>query len=139
VLEEAARGLFQEGWFEFWGLDADHIKAHAEIESFLAAGYTLFTFDPGDHVDSAADTDFLETLHSKVRALPWEPLRSSPEALYQEYLDSSFELEGRRLTFDEATLLRAAAKYSLSIAMPPPCMPIWGSSRVRACQTITPY
>lgn len=116
VLDDAMWGIFQEGWCQIWGADADHIKERADIGKFIDAGYTLFTFDPGENVDGAADTYSLQMLHSKVRDLPWQLLRGSPEMLYRKYLNRSFDLEDRRLTFDETKLLRAAVKYGGSIA-----------------------
>jgi hypothetical protein len=49
VLDDAMWGLFQEGWREPWGADADHLKTSADVDAFVAAGYTLYTIDPGDH------------------------------------------------------------------------------------------
>jgi len=116
VLDDATWGVFQEGWRAPWGADADHIKEFADIEHFITAGYTTFTFDPGDYVDGSADADPPEALQNKMRALPWERLHSSPEAQYRRYLGHAFDLEDRRLTFDEDILLRASAKYSCAIA-----------------------
>lgn len=108
--------MLQEGWRSPWGADADHIKSRADIDVFVATGYKFFTFDPGDHVDDAAEADSAERLRAKTLALPWEALRSSPQALYSDYLEQSFDIEGRSLTFDESSLLRAAVKYGHSIA-----------------------
>jgi hypothetical protein len=116
VMDDAAWGVFQEGWQGPWGADADHIKEPDDIEAFVSAGYTLFTFDPGDYVDGAADEDSIEDLRTKVDNLPWAALRSSPEAMYRAYLERSFTLENGRLVFDEMILLRAVAKYGRAIA-----------------------
>ena len=116
VLDEAMWGVFQEGWREPWGADADHLKTPADVEAFVAAGYTFYTVDPGDQVDNAAQTDSEPVLVRKVADLPWEALESSPEALYQGFLGRPVSLDGFTLAFNEVTLLRAAAKYGWAVA-----------------------
>ncbi len=117
VLDDAAWGVFQAGWREAWGADADHLKTPADAEAFVAAGYTFFTIDPGAHVDNGAQTDPVAVLKAKVAALPWkQALDSSPAALRARFLDKTFALDGLTLAFDEETLLRAAAKYGRAIA-----------------------
>jgi hypothetical protein len=82
----------------------------------VAAGYTFFTVDPGDHVDNEAHSAPLDTLEDKVQALPWDALADSPEGLHERYLGQVFEVEDLALTFDETSLARAAAKYGRAIA-----------------------
>jgi hypothetical protein len=116
VLDDAVWGVLQEGWHLPWGADADHIKEARDIESFIRSGYTQFTFDPGDFVDNSADSYPSNILTQKFRDLPWRELHSTPHNLYQDYLDRSFELQGRQLIFTENILMRAAVKYGRSIA-----------------------
>ncbi len=72
VMDDALWGVLQEGWQQPWGGDADHLKQVSDLPAFVQAGYTFFTVDPGEHVDSAADTDELQTLIAKISAQPWE-------------------------------------------------------------------
>src|SRR4029453_11666120 len=74
VLDDAMWGVFQEGWHKPWGADADHVKEIADLEPFMAAGYTFYTIDPSDYVDNAAQTDAPERLREKVARLPWDQL-----------------------------------------------------------------
>jgi hypothetical protein len=115
-MDDAQWGVFQEGWREPWGADADHLKMPEEIALCIAAGYTFFTIDPGDHVDNAAHTASMEVLKAKIHALPWDGLEDSPEGLHHRYLGGRFEVEDLVLEFDEITLARAAAKYGWAIA-----------------------
>ena len=116
VMDDATWGVFQTGWQQPWGADADHLKTTADIDSFFDAGFTFFTIDPGDYVDNAAQTDPLAVLREKASALPWEHLHATPEAIYQRYLDRSFLVEDLTLEFTETELLRALVKYGRAIA-----------------------
>ncbi len=64
VIDDAMWGVFQEGWLEGYGADADHLKTPEDIDRCVAAGYTFFTIDPGDHVDNAAHTAPLKELEA---------------------------------------------------------------------------
>jgi hypothetical protein len=116
VVDDALWGIFQEGWREPWGADADHLKTTDDVDLCVAAGYTFFTIDPGDHVDNEAHTAPLEVLKDKIHALPWDQLEDSPQGLHARYLNRRFEVEGFALEFDQTTLARAAAKYGRAIA-----------------------
>jgi hypothetical protein len=78
VMDDAMWGVFQEGWREPWGADADHLKTPADVDLCVAAGYTFFTIDPGDHVDNEAHTASMAELQAKIDSLPWELLDDSP-------------------------------------------------------------
>ena len=88
VMDDAMWGVFEEGWREPWGADADHLKTTADIDLCVAAGYTFFTIDPGDHVDNAAHTDDPDVLQHKFNALPWPRLKEYPDAMRARYLTS---------------------------------------------------
>ena len=115
VVDDATWGLFQEGWQEPWGADADHLKTTEDVDLCVAAGYTFFTVDPGEYVDNSAHTAPHDVLQAKMHALPWDDLADSPDALRTRYLDRHFQIEAHRLVFDETTLLRAACKYGRAI------------------------
>lgn len=116
VLDDATWGLFQAGWREPWGADADHLKTTTDVDEFIAAGYTLYTVDPGDHVDSGAHTAPPAEVEAKVQALPWGTLEDTARDMAHRYLDRSFDLGEAWFTLDQETLWRAAAKYGRAIA-----------------------
>jgi hypothetical protein len=115
VLDNAMWGVFQEGWREPWGADADHIKEAADLAPFIAAGYTFYTIDPSDYVDNEAHTDSLEILHQKKSQLPWEQLGTSYETIKAQYCVEPLLLDDLALTFDEEAFLRALVKYGRAI------------------------
>ena len=44
-----------KGYKEGFGADADHLKTTDDIDLMVAAGFTMFTIDPGEHVVNEAD------------------------------------------------------------------------------------
>ena len=111
VMDDAMWGIFQEGWRAGFGADADHLKTPADIDACLAAGYTFYTIDPGDHVNDQAETASLADLRAAAEQLPREV---QPDA--SGLLDRSFEVAGQTLRLDELTLYRAAVKYGRAVA-----------------------
>jgi hypothetical protein len=111
VMDDATWGVFQEGWRGGVGADADHLKTAADMDACLAAGYTFFTIDPGEHVDNAAETASLAELRRSIGTLPAD-LQPSASGLESR----SFDVEGHIITFDAHTLLKAAVKYGRAVA-----------------------
>jgi hypothetical protein len=117
VIDDAAWGVFQESWREPWGADADHLKTTEDIDLCVAASYTFFTIDPGDHVDNAAHNAPLSMLREKFAAFPWEALEANAADVQAAFIDRTFNLgDGLALTFTEEALLRALCKYGQAIA-----------------------
>jgi hypothetical protein len=116
VIDDAMWGVFQEGWRNGFGADADHLKTTADIDAFVDAGYSFFTIDPGAHVDNSAETASAENLRQKVEILPWDLLESTPADLKDRLLGKTIDLENFSLQITEEELMRAAAKYGRVIA-----------------------
>jgi hypothetical protein len=116
VMDDATWGAFAEGWTGGVGADADHLKTPADIDACTAAGFSMYTIDPGEHVDGAADAADPGAVRAAVSALPWADLEDSEEDLRARYRGRTVVAEDHRLTFDEETLLRAAAKYGRAVA-----------------------
>jgi hypothetical protein len=115
VIDDAMWGVLQEGWRDGYGADADHLKQIADVDRCAAAGYTMFTIDPSEHVDAAADTASRSALDAAIAALPWAALDSS-WADTRARFSRPVALEAFAVTIAEIDLLRAAAKYGKAIA-----------------------
>jgi len=116
VMDTATFGVFQEGWRDPFGADADHLKTAQDIDATVAAGFTMFTIDPGDHVDNEAETASADTLREKFGALPWSELETGADSLTRAYADPVRLPSDAVVTFDEGVLLRAAVKYGRALA-----------------------
>lgn len=118
VMDDARRAVESAGWNDPWGADADHLKTMDDIPSFVKAGYTFFTVDPGEYVDDDASHDSLEVLRKKAKDLYISPLfkknlayarRLNPDAIYilsAKYglLDLATEIEPYNLTLNFLTV-----------------------------------
>jgi hypothetical protein len=110
VMDDATWGIFQEGWREGVGADADHLKTPADIDACMRAGFTFFTIDPGEFVDGSAETANLSWLRELAAKLPSD---AQPRAT--GLLGRSIDVEGRTLHFDEPALLKAVVKYGRAV------------------------
>jgi hypothetical protein len=110
VIDDAMWGVFQEGWREKWGADADHLKLPSDIDACLAAGYTFYTIDPGVYVDNRAETANLIELRELAEKLPTNLQLHSTGLMMK-----TFDIEGFSIHFDETTLLKAVVKYGQAL------------------------
>jgi hypothetical protein len=117
VLDAATWAVLQEGYREPWGADADHLKTPADVDSAASAGFTMFTIDPGDHVDDEADRLEAANLTTRYERLPWHDLGTSGDGLRRRYVGIKHELgDGVELGAETPeALLRAAVKYGRAV------------------------
>ena len=94
VLDCATFSVFQESHQQGFAADGDHLKTTGDIDRVLNAGYTFFTFDPGDLVDNDADHLDGPELGRRLDSLPWGGLERTAESFLQEYRERSFSLPG---------------------------------------------
>jgi hypothetical protein len=106
VVDDARRAVDAAKWDAPWGADADHLKTLADLPSFVNAGYTFFTVDPGEHVDNAADTDSPAVLKKKTARFNWDELSAL-------YLNQKAEQAWGQ--FETESLQRAVVKYGGAI------------------------
>lgn len=116
VLDAATWGAFLAGWREPVGADADHLKTTADLDACAAAGFSLFTIDPGEHVDPRAETADAPALRQLYDLLPWSSLEDDGEAARARYAGRTVELDAGAVAVDEAALVRAAVKYGRAVA-----------------------
>ena len=111
VMDDATWGIFAEHWTNGVGADADHLKTFDDIDVCLAAGYTLFTVDPGEYVEGRAESADPSRLRAMAADMPSE-IQPRSSGL----LGRTFDIENLSVTFDEAKLVKAAVKYGRAVA-----------------------
>lgn len=116
VIDAATWGALAEGWRGPVGADADHLKTVADIERCAGAGYSLFTIDPGEHVDAMADSADVAAVRARFAHLPWSALEDDARSVRARYLGGAIDVDGFRLEVDEGALMRAAVKYGRAVA-----------------------
>ncbi len=117
VMDCASWGVFQEGFRDGFGSDADHIQKMEDLDGVVAVGFTMFTIDPGLHVVNQADRMSPEDLSKQYSQLDWNILDTSAEVMKRAYSGKEFKLTGGgTVGFDEPAFLRAAVKYGAAIA-----------------------
>jgi hypothetical protein len=109
VIQAAIDALDEAEFADKWSADADHLKTPEDIRRTMEAGFVLFTLDPSDEVDQAADTydpEVVETKFAEVKGVaPW----------VDRYRGVAMRLDSGVIEFDELALKRAAVKYARAI------------------------
>jgi hypothetical protein len=117
VMDAATWAVFQEGFKDVFGADADHLKTTDDIDLMVKAGFTMFTFDPGAYVVNEADSLPLSELLERTNSLPWAVLKDSFEEVLLRYEDKLFPIsEDFRIQPDKGEVLRALIKYGAVVA-----------------------
>ena len=75
VMDDATFGCLEAGWDSQIGADADHLKTTEEIDRCLAAGFSLFTLDPGEHVRDVPTV----VSEAALAELPWHDLEDDAD------------------------------------------------------------
>jgi hypothetical protein len=117
VMSAAVWAAFQEGYQDGFGADADHLKTTADIDLMVEAGFTMFTIDPGDQVNNAADSMTEEELLPLVQELPWKELGDTLARLENRYVELDFYIsENFSLHPSRLEMYRAVVKYGQALA-----------------------
>ena len=117
VMDDATWGVMEEGFRDGFGADADHLKTSDDIDTTLAAGFRMFTIDPGEYVDNAAETDPADALRAKLERAPWDGLETTADECRRTFTESAFQVgHNMALDFDEEAVMRAVVKYGRAVA-----------------------
>ncbi|UCD38409.1 MAG: hypothetical protein JSW54_02720, partial [Fidelibacterota bacterium] len=112
VMDAATWAVFQEGYRDGFGSDADHLKTTEDIDLMMAAGFTMFTIDPGSYVVNEADTLSGPELHERARSVDWDLLDDRLDDFLGRYEARLFKLDdGFTLQPGREEVLRALTKY----------------------------
>jgi len=117
VLDDVTWGVFEEGYKDRWGADADHLMDLASITLAVDAGFTMFTIDPSGYINNAVPDMEKEKLKRE-----WEKLfRTGEEAqnFLKEYLSLKEELISEthrlRIKYNPEQVMRIAVQYLRAI------------------------
>lgn len=117
VMDAAVWAILQEGYSEGFGADADHLKTTEDIDLMVKNGFTMFTFDPGEHVHNEADSIAAAALDEAIKKINWQCLNTNYITLEKNYLNKSFNIsEGLLLEPARTDIKRAVLKYGDALA-----------------------
>jgi hypothetical protein len=116
VVDDAMWAVLAGEWTEGYGADADHLKQTSDIDVCLAAGFTFFTIDPGEHVETGADSLDGAALREAFERLPWRALEDSAASFEERYRGRIVDADGHRVALDARGALVAAVKYGRAVA-----------------------
>ncbi|MDG5767723.1 tagaturonate epimerase family protein [Balneolales bacterium ANBcel1] len=112
VMDAATWAVFETGYRQGFGSDADHLKTTADIDRMISAGFTMYTIDPSDHVNNESQSMDETRLKKAFLELPWDKLQDDPDRFMKRYTSQPLSLAGDVvLKPSETDILRAAVKY----------------------------
>lgn len=117
VMDAASWGVFEAGYTDGFGSDADHLKTPEDADRCADVGFTMYTVDPGEHVDDdAADLEG-PALAARYDSLPWSELEDTAVDARARYVDKKSTLPGDfALILTDEAFTRAAVKYGRAVA-----------------------
>ena len=116
VLDSAVWAVFQEGYRDGFGADADHLKTTKDIDLMVKAGYKTFTIDPSDYILNGVSAIKKLDLMKKVLELQWNEFKDTSANLITRYENKKFEFPGGySLSPSLYEILEACLKYNRAI------------------------
>jgi len=113
VMDDAMWGVFEMGWRLPWGADGDHLKNSEDIKSFVDAGYTFFTIDPGAFVCKADSEISNVQLIEALDDFNFEAFQISLDSLLKSYNTQKLPVEN--INCSDHDVLIALIKYGKAI------------------------
>jgi tagaturonate epimerase len=109
VIHNAVMGVFQEGYADKWGSDADHVGDEKWLNIMLNntyLPYTMFTIDTYNYInlDGTAPDSYLDDVKFKERLLK-----------SKKYIGKSFNSAGCNLSFNEDNIHFIVSRYYKSL------------------------
>lgn len=117
VMDAATWAVFQEGYKQGFGADADHLKTTDDIDLMVRAGFTMFTIDPSEYVVNEASELPEDELTRRAAGIRWEMIHDSFDECMKRYGGRSIALDGSlTLSPSHHDVLQAVVKYGNVIA-----------------------
>ena len=112
VMDAAVWAVFQEGYHDGFGADADHLKTTGDIDLMVKNGFTMFTLDPGQYVHNEADSLKNDELKDRAENQNWLELKTDYNCLHSKYVNIDIVInENYSVRANESELRRALVKY----------------------------
>ena len=112
IMSAAVWAVFQEGYKEGFGADADHLKTIEDINRLVDAGFTMFTFDPSDHVVSGVEKMSEQEINEKIESLSWDNYGETYSELLSRYDNKNIKIDDNfTISPTKREIMSAVLKY----------------------------
>ncbi|MDX8045155.1 tagaturonate epimerase family protein [Gracilibacillus sp. S3-1-1] len=111
ILDAATFAVFQEGYKDGYGADADHIKLEEDIKYALDLGFSFITLDCSEQIRNGIEEMSVAEVSKEFASLPAE----RKDYYSTHYVNKSFDADGLNITFDEASLHKNVLVYGEAI------------------------
>ncbi len=88
ILDAATFAVFQEGYKDGYGADADHIKLEKDIEYALGLGFSFLTLDCSEQIRNDIEGATPDDIHKEFASLPVD----RKEYYKNHYLNKTFKI-----------------------------------------------
>lgn len=107
VVADAVFGVFQEGYTDGFGADADHLRTMAEVRQFAKAGPSMVTIDISDYLRPDVEELDNRKLQDAFRSLP----KKEQQRVRRTYSGKNFNLGAASVRFRPGDAEKAAVKF----------------------------
>jgi hypothetical protein len=106
VINSAAWSVFQEGYDNFWGADADHLKSKEDFDIALDEEFTMFTLDTSNFLGNSItkSNNILDSEKFNVNSVDLNKIRN-------KYINKNHKIGNHKLDFSEDNLTRIILTY----------------------------
>ena len=112
IMSAAVWAVFQEGYKEGFGADADHLKTIEDINRLVDAGFTMFTFDPSDHVVSGVEKMSEQEINEEIESLSWDNYGETYSELLSRYDNTNIKIDDNfTISPSKREIMSAILKY----------------------------
>jgi len=117
VIDSVTWGVFEEGFRNGFGAEADSVRSSEDAARALSAGFRLLTIDVSNDIDESACSDDPATLKRKLNDLPWHDLETTQDDCRKMFAGKTFEVGLHlQLKFTREAALRTVAKHGAAVA-----------------------
>jgi tagaturonate epimerase len=117
VMDAATWAVFQEGYRDGFGSDADHLKTTDDIDLMVQAGFTMFTIDPSEYVVNEASKLPDTELSQRAERVAWDDLDDNLESMAGRYTGTAITPEDSfRMEPSMKEVVQAIVKYGNVVA-----------------------
>jgi len=105
VISDAVWGVFEAGYKNPFGADADHVKEIEDLDVAIKNGFTMFTIDPSDFILTGADSQDKDKISKRYDSIP------EKKEIEKFYLGKKITINKKVLEFDLDSLKFVTASY----------------------------